>query len=397
MQIPAIRLKTGKEKSLLRRHPWVFAGAISNVYGDPGCGETVKILSSDGDFLAWGAYSPNSQIRVRIWSWDNNDEISRLFLKDRIQKAISLREIFLSDPQTSAVRLVFGEADGLPGFIVDRYGTTLVIQILSCGAEFWRNDLISLLSELTGLGCIYERSDVDVRSLEHLPEKKGILRGVEIAGKIQINEHGLKFIVDIEDGHKTGFYLDQRDNRLHVRKLAQGRDVLDCFAYTGGFTVNALLGGAKSITAVDSSASALGMGREHCSLNQLPTANCEWIHGDVFQILRNFRDRRIEFDMIILDPPKFAPTTAQAERAARAYKDINLLAFKLLRSGGILVTFSCSGGVSAELFQKIIAGAALDAGAQAQIIGRLSQAADHPVALNFPESEYLKGLIAIKR
>jgi 23S rRNA (cytosine1962-C5)-methyltransferase len=269
------------------------------------------------------------------------------------------------------------------------------MQCLTTGVESWRELLADLLLEETQFKDIYERSDADVRELEGLPARSGVVRG-KAPSTITIHENNLKFLVDVATGHKTGFYLDQRINRQQVRALAHGREVLDCFSYTGGFTVNALAGGAKSVLAVDSSSAALSLAQQNVALNALPTDQVELLEGDVFYVLRKLRDEARAFDMIILDPPKFAATASQAEKAARGYKDINLLAFKLLRSGGILVTFSCSGGVDAALFQKIVAGAALDAGAEAQIIEHLGQAPDHPVALNFPEGTYLKGLICSK-
>jgi 23S rRNA (cytosine1962-C5)-methyltransferase len=303
---------------------------------------------------------------------------------------------------TDALRLVHAESDGLPGLIVDRYAGTLVVQFLAAGAEYWRDTIADLLLELTGLKDIYERSDSDVRELEGLVPRTGPLRG-DPSERTTITEYALRFTVDFAHGHKTGFYLDQRENRRRVLQLAEGRQVLDCFCYTGGFTVNALAGGAKSVLSVDSSAEVLALCRANVSLNapastlhSLPSTLHTTLEGDVFQVLRKFRDEDRQFDLIILDPPKFAPTAAQAERAARGYKDINLLAFKLLRPGGILVTFSCSGGVDAALFQKIVASAALDAGVEAQIVEHLSQAPDHPVALNFPEGAYLKGLVCRK-
>ncbi|MEW5942067.1 MAG: class I SAM-dependent methyltransferase, partial [Chloroflexota bacterium] len=280
----------------------------------------------------------------------------------------------------------------------DRYGDILVLQSLTTGSEFWKETIADILLEETGLTTIYERSDADVRELEGLPPITGLLRGsiTNLQLPITIHEHGLQFHVNLASGHKTGFYLDQRANRLNVRELAEGREALDCFCYTGGFTVNALAGGAKSVLSVDSSADALSLARENNSLNNLPVTRHSSLEGDVFHLLRKLRDEGRAFDMIVLDPPKFAPTAAQAEKAARGYKDINLLAFKLLRPGGLLVTFSCSGGVDAALFQKIVAGAALDAGVDAQIVEHLSQAADHPVALNFPEGAYLKGLVCVR-
>jgi 23S rRNA (cytosine1962-C5)-methyltransferase len=298
--------------------------------------------------------------------------------------------------RSDACRLIHAESDGLPGLIVDHYADTLVLQSLTAGSEYWKETIADLLLEATGLTTIYERSDADVRELEGLPSKVGPLRGILPHSQITIIENGLKFYVNLETGHKTGFYLDQRFNRQRLRGLAEGRDVLDCFCYSGGFTVNALAGGAKSVLSVDASGDSLALCRENVSLNTLPADRHTTLEGDVFQLLRKFRDEARSFDLIILDPPKFAPTAAQAEKAARGYKDINLLAFKLLRPGGILVTFSCSGGIDADLFQKIIASAALDAGVDAQIVEHLSQAPDHPVALQFPEGAYLKGLVCRK-
>ena len=365
--------------------------------GEVESGETMVILDSKGQFLARGAYSPNSQIRVRVWSWDSQQIIGEQFFRRRLRQAIAFRQSGIFPQSTldtlqSAFRLVHGESDGLPGLIVDRYGDTLVMQCLSTGPEHWRETLADLLLELTGAENIYERSDADVRALEGLPPRVGVVRGKEPPERLQITENGLTFWVDLRRGHKTGFYLDQCANRLRLRALASGREGLDCFCYTGGFTISALAGGATSMMAVDSSGEALALAQMNLVLNK-PQERVEWVEGDVFQVLRSLRDRRRAFDLIVLDPPKFAPTVAQAERAARGYKYINLLALKLLRPNGILVTFSCSGGISEELFQKIVAGAALDAGVEAQILERLSQAPDHPVALNFPEGAYLKGLV----
>ena len=403
----AIILKPGREKSLLRRHPWVFSGAVQRVDGNPAAGGTVDLLSSKGDFLARAAYSPLSQIRARAWTFDPVEAVDADFFRRHIRQALAARSPLLLGEgpgvRSDAIRLIHAESDGLPGLIVDRYAGMLVVQFLAAGAEYWRDTIADLLLELTGLKDIYERSDADVRELEGLPPRLGPLRGTHHASLITIHEYGLKFNVNIATGHKTGFYLDQRKNRRRVRQLAAGRDVLDCFCYTGGFTVNALAGGAKSVLSVDSSADALMLCCENIALNTLPSTPHPppstlhtTLEGDVFQVLRKFRDEGRQFDLIILDPPKFAPTSAQVEKAARGYKDINLLAFKLLRPGGILVTFSCSGGVDAALFQKIVASAALDAGVDAQIVEYLSQAPDHPVALSFPEGAYLKGLVCLK-
>ena len=389
-------LKRGREKSLLRRHPWIFSGAVHYVDGEPASGETVTLLSSKGDFLAQAAYSPRSQIRARVWTFAPDEQVNPDFFHRRIRAAISARSTFNLQHSTDAIRLIHAESDSLPGLVVDRYGDVLVLQSLTAGSEFWKETIADILLEKTGLSTIYERSDADVRELEGLRPVVGVLRGTNPDSRITIHENDLEFIVNLESGHKTGFYLDQRENRLRVRELAKGRDVLDCFCYTGGFTVNALAGDAKSVVAVDASSDALALGRDNVLLNDGRAESVEWCEGDVFKILRKFRDEGRSFDLIILDPPKFAPTAAQAEKASRGYKDINLLAFKLLCAGGILVTFSCSGGVSASLFQKIVASAALDAGVEAQVVEVLSQGADHPVALNFPEGAYLKGLVCIK-
>ena len=383
-------LKPGREKSLRRRHPWVFSGAIARVEGKPESGETIEVRASDGELLAVAAYSPHSQIRARVWAWGKT-EIDARFVTKRIEDAAAARAALGIGDASDALRLVHAESDGLPGLIVDRYGETAVMQVLSAGAERWRDAIADGLCGLPGIERVWERSDADVRELEGLKPRTGLVRGTPLPGAPVVHEHGLEFKVEIDAGHKTGFYLDQRDNRLLLRKLAAGRDVLDCFSYTGGFAINALKGSAKSLLAVDSSALALGMARENVKLNALGDA--ELLEADVFQALRKLRDQGRSFDVIVLDPPKFAPTAAHAERASRAYKDINLFAFKMLRPGGFLMTFSCSGGVSPDLFQKIVAGAALDAGVDARVEAWLHAAADHPVALSFPESEYLKGLL----
>ncbi|MBI4204245.1 MAG: class I SAM-dependent methyltransferase [Betaproteobacteria bacterium] len=383
-------LRPGREKALKRRHPWIFSGAVARVEGEPASGETVEVRSSAGEFLAVAAYSPHSQIRARVWDWHGR-VIDGDYFRERIMQALSLRAGLLPDGATDAVRLVHGESDGLPGIVADRYGDTVVLQLTSAGAERWREEVADALQKATDAVRVWERSDADVRELEGLAPRCGPLRGTPPPEKIIVRECGLQYQVELERGHKTGFYLDQRDNRQRLREIASGCEVLDCFTYTGGFAVSALAGGARSVTAVESSGAALELARANVELNGLPAA--EWIGGDVFQRLRQFRDQGGEFDLIVLDPPKFAPTAAHAERASRAYKDINLLAFKLLKPGGALMTFSCSGGISAELFQKIVAGAALDAGVNARIECWLHAAADHPVALNFPEGEYLKGLL----
>jgi len=391
----SIYLKPGREKSILLRHPWIFSGAIARTDGTPEPGETVVVRSATGEGIAKAAYSPHSSIRARVWSFDPLEEIDAAFLHRKLIQAIELRNILGLSAESNAFRLVYGESDGIPGVVVDQYGDVLALQLLSTGAEAWRDSIVTSLIELTGAKCIIERSDVDVRELEGLAQRKGIIYGNSPEVVHLIEENGLLFPVDVLGGQKTGFYLDQRRNRQRVRALAQGRKVLNCFSYSCGFSVYSLAGKAEQVLSVDSSNDALNLGGLALSANGIDRAKHEFIEADVFQALRKFRDSRQTFDMIILDPPKFAPTVAQAERATRGYKDINLLAFKLLRPHGLLVTFSCSGGISADLFQKIVTGAALDAGVDAKIVETLNQAPDHPVALNFPEGAYLKGLICI--
>jgi 23S rRNA (cytosine1962-C5)-methyltransferase len=389
-------LNAGREKSLLRRHPWIFSGGIRHVDGEPASGSTVDLLSSDKQFLARASYSPQSQIRARAWTFED-EAVDKEFFRKRIRKAIDTRHSLFDSSSTDSLRLIYAESDNIPGLIVDRYGDVLVMQCLTTGAEYWKETFADLLLEETGITTIYERSDADVRELEGLEPKIGVLRGTLPDSQITITENNLQFKVNLAEGHKTGFYFDQRKNRLRVRELAKDKDVLDCFCYTGGFTVNALAGGAKSVLSVDSSGDALALCKENITLNNLSLDRHTSLEGDVFQLLRKFRDEARSFDLIILDPPKFAPTAAHAEKATRAYKDINLLAFKLLRPDGMLVTFSCSGGIDSGLFQKIVAGAALDAGVDAQIVEHLSQDADHPVSLHFPEGAYLKGLVCLKK
>lgn len=400
-----ITLNPNREKSLLRRHPWIFASAIKQVDDEPASGATVDLLSSEGHFLARASYSPISQIRARVWTF-NDEPVDMEFLRKKIRAAIDAR-LALFD-KSDSMRLIHAESDGLPGLIVDRYRDVLVLQSLTAGSEFWKETIADILVEETGIETIYERSDADVRELEGLKPHNGILRYSKTRhtgsiaetetqlAQVVILEYGLKFKVNIATGHKTGFYLDQRHNRHRVGEFAKGRDILNCFCYTGGFSIHALANGAKSVVSVDSSADALALLKENIAINDLPADRHTSLEGDVFQLLRKFRDENRSFDIIILDPPKFAPTAAHAEKASRAYKDINLLAFKLLRHGGMLFTYSCSGGIDAALFQKIVASAALDAGTDAVIIEHLSQGSDHPVSLHFPEGAYLKGLVCVK-
>jgi 23S rRNA (cytosine1962-C5)-methyltransferase len=327
-----------------------------------------------------------------VWSWDEQASVDDAFLRARVAAAIARRAGLAS--ATDAVRLVHAEADGLPGVVCDRYADVAVFQFASAGAERFRDAIVDAVLGAAGCGAAYERSDLEVRGLEGLPPRSGPIRGAAASPTLTITEHGIQYVVDVAHGQKTGFYLDQRANRDRIRTLAAGRDVLNCFCYTGGFTLNALAGGAHSALSIDSSAAALELARENARRNGFAG---DWLEADVFAALRKLRDGGRAFDLIVLDPPKFAPTAAHAERAARAYKDINLLALKLLRPAGLLATFSCSGGVSPELFQKIVAGAAADAGADVRLLERLQADADHPVTLAFPEGEYLKGLVLEKR
>ena len=392
---PVLRLKPGREKSLRHRHPWLFSGAIEAVQGEPAAGDTVAVVAADGTVLARAAYSPSSQIRARVWSFDPRVAVDAGFFRQCVARAAAARAGMLDDRHTGC-RLVHAESDGLPGVIADRYGDVVVVQLSSAGAERWREEIVDALAALPGTRCVFERSDADVRTLEGLRPRIGVARG-DLPAPVAFREDGLAYRADVVAGQKTGFYLDQRDNRRAIRSLAAGREMLNVFCYTGGFTLAALAGGAAKVTSLDSSASALAEARENMAANAaLDGTRAEWIEADAFATLRKFRDAARSFDLIVVDPPKFAPTAAHAERAARAYKDINLWSLKLLRPGGLLATFSCSHGIDADFFRKVVAGAALDAGADAAVIGRFGPSADHPVALSFPEGDYLKGLLIRK-
>ena len=390
-----IRLREGKERSLLRRHPWVFEGSIASGRAD--AGETVRVESSAGEFLAWGAYSPVSAIRVRAWGFDAAERVDAALFARRIAAAVAVRARL--PIASDALRLVHAEADGLPGLIVDRYGDTLCAQFGAAGVERWKAAIADALLEATGCERLYERSDTSSRQREGLSPATGWLRGAG-ATAVTIREHGWQLDVDVAQGHKTGYYLDQRDARaLFVQSVRQFgcERVLNCYSYTGGFSVAALAGGAVSVTSVDSSGPALARATAHVAQNGFDAARHHVIDGDVNQTLRQCLTAGARFDAIVLDPPKFAPTAASAERAARAYKDINRLAFGLLAPGGLLFTFSCSGGISPDLFHKIVAGAGLDAGVDGLFYARTAAAADHPMTVTFPEGEYLKGLVVIRR
>lgn len=375
-----------------QRHPWIFSGAVARVDGDATSGTTVEVRGADGAFLARAAYSPASRIRARVWTFDSAIAIDEAFFDSRIFAAAAARAGMI-DARHDGCRLVNGESDALPGVIADRYGNTVVVQLLTAGAEAWREVILAALAKLVGIRCVVERSDADVRTLEGLAMQSGVVHG-QLDNPLTFVENGLRYQIDTLRGQKTGFYLDQRDNRRIVGEHAAGRRVLNAFCYSGAFSLAALAGGAQSVVSIDSSAAALALAKRNVAANPvLDASRATWIEADVFSELRNLRDVGAAFEMIVLDPPKFAPTALHAPRAARAYKDINWSALKLLHPGGLLATFSCSSGVSADLFQKIVAGAALDARAQVSILRRLGASADHPVALSFPEGDYLKGLL----
>ena len=384
-----VYLKPGREKSLRHRHPWVFSGAIERVEGEPAMGDTVKVTAQDGSFLAHAAWCPQSQIRARAWSFEPADRIDAAFLERRLAASIARRKSLRAG--SDAMRLVHGESDGLPGLVVDRYGDVAVAQLLSAGAERWRELWGPAIARATGVSAVYERSDVEVRGLEGLPPRVGAMVGA-VPGAVRITEDGIAYEVDVVAGQKTGFFLDQRDNRALARELARGADVLNAFCYTGGFTLAALAGGAKHVDSIDTSEEALAQAARNLALNGLDATRAEWIAADVFAHLREYRNRGRKFDLIVLDPPKFAPTEKHVPKAARAYKDINLWALKLLAPGGHLLTFSCSGAISPDLFGKIVAGAAADAKVDAQVRRHLGPSPDHAVSIHFPEGEYLKGL-----
>lgn len=389
----SVKLKSSRDKIIQHKHPWIFSGAIDSVSGNPSNGEVVEIINSSGVLAGRGSYSSASQIKVRVLSFDPNEIINDNFVQNKILNSIELRNQFINPETTDACRLVNAENDGLPGVIVDKYGDYLVCQFLSAGAEYLKDKIIEILIDVTKSKSIYERSDADIRIKENLQQVTGTLFGKEPEDLVEIKENGIKFFVDIKAGHKTGFYLDQSENRKIFSGFAKEKNVLNCFSYTGAFSVYALKAGAKSVVNVETSGSANEIALKNIRLNNLDENKIEFVNDDVFKVLRKFRDEGKSFDVIILDPPKFAENAAQVDKAARAYKDINLLAIKLLNKNGLLFTFSCSGHITPELFQKIIAGASTDSARQVKIIKQLAQSPDHPVALNFPEGLYLKGLV----
>lgn len=393
----SIYLRSGRERSLQRRHPWLFSGAIRAVDGTPAIGETVAVRSPDGEFLAYAAFSPTSQIRVRVWSFDENEAIDAAFFRRRIERAVASRRNSLLDAHNNAYRLINAESDHLPGLIVDKYDDVLVMQCQSAGVEFHRDMIADVLWDLCKPRCVYERSDAEVRRLEGLEPRSGLLRGKLDDPLVAISENGVTYFVDVEKGHKTGFYLDQRDNRARVASLARDRSVLNCFSYTGGFALSALYGGAKSVVSVDTSAPALALGQKSAAANGFVEERHRWVRADCFDFLRDALRDEQKFSLIVLDPPKFAPSAHHVDKAARGYKDLNLRAMKLLDVGGLLFTFSCSGAIDDVLFRDIVAGAAQDAGIDCAVLASLRAGVDHPVGLHFSEGHYLKGLVVERR
>ena len=386
-------LKRKRTRPVLQHHPWIFSGAIERIEGEVADGDVVEVRDAGGNWLARGTLNRRSQIVVRLLTWQQDEPVDSAFWHRRLERAISARQPLASDPDTTSYRLVHAESDYLPGLVVDRYGEWLIVQFLTLGVERRRDEIVAALIDLLAPRGVYERSDVDVRAKEGLPLRAGPLWGEEPPELVEALENGHRFLVDVRQGHKTGFYLDQRENRARLPAYCNGSDVLDVFAYTGGFAVYAAGARASSVTLVESSAPALELARRNLALNDGSSGSVECVEGDVFSVLRGYRAQDRRFDVVVVDPPKFAHSEREVKRAARAYKDVNLLAFRLLRPGGTLFTFSCSGSVSADLFQKIVFGAAVDAEREAQIVGYLAQGADHPVALTFPQGAYLKGLI----
>ncbi|RLC91620.1 MAG: 23S rRNA (cytosine(1962)-C(5))-methyltransferase RlmI [Chloroflexi bacterium] len=386
-------LKRNRARPVLQRHPWIFSGAIERIEGEVSEGNVVEVRDAGRNWLARGYLNRRSQIAVRLLTWQQDEPVDRAFWRRRLARAVAARQTLADDPTTTAYRLVHAESDYLPGLVVDRYSEWLVVQFLTLGVERWRDEIVATLVDLLAPRGIYERSDVEARTKEGLEQRTGSLWGEEPPELIEVLENGHRFLVDIRRGHKTGFYLDQRENRGRLPAFCNEAEVLDVFAYSGAFGVHAAAGGAAQVTLVESSAPALDLAQRNFALNGFEHRSVEYVEGDVFSVLRGYRAQGRKFDVVVLDPPKFARSEREVKRAARAYKDVNLLAFQLLRPGGVLFTCSCSGAVSADLFQKIVFGAAVDAERDAQIVGHLAQGSDHPVALTFPEGAYLKGLI----
>lgn len=386
-------LKKGKEKAALQRHPWIFSGALEKVKGSPENGDVVKVLAANADFLAYGYYNENSRVAVRLLEWDESQTIDRAWYEQRIRTAIAARRHVLKKGDTNTCRLVFSEADFLPGLIVDQYANFLALQILSAGIEQVKSDIIDILRDELQPAGIFDKSDANARTHENLEVAQGLLWGENPPEFLEVKENGILYNINIAGGQKSGFYCDQRDNRLLLADYTEGKRVLDCFSYSGGFSLNSLKAGASHVTSVDSSALALETLQQNMALNGFDASSSTIFQSDVNKQLRQFKEEGKTFDVLILDPPKFAPSRSALDRAARAYKDLNRLGMGLLESGGLLATFSCSGAVDIDTFKQIIAWAALDAGKEVQILKQFNQPEDHPVRISFPEGEYLKGLL----
>ncbi|MUH71043.1 class I SAM-dependent methyltransferase [Psychrosphaera haliotis] len=390
--MPAIIIRNERVKAVTRKHPWIFSKGVKKVVDNPKLGETIDIKDEDGNWLATGSYSPHSQIRARIWSFNEGDTIDHDFFVARIERAKAIRADIIEKGQLTGYRLLAAENDGLPGVTVDVFDTTIVIQLVSAGAEFQRDNIISALKQVFPDFTIYERSDADVRGKEGIKKTRGLIHG-ELPEDVIISENGIKAYVDVEQGHKTGFYLDQRDNRALLETYVKDKSVLNCFSYTGTFGLYALRGGATSVTQVDLSAEALAIAERNVELNGFDNSNVEYVRHDVFKLLRKYKEDGKRFDVIVMDPPKFAESKAQLNGACRGYKDINRIAMELLNPGGHLLTFSCSGLMETNLFQKVVADAALDANRDVFFKEKLNQAHDHIIASTYPEGFYLKGFV----
>ena len=386
-------LKKGKEKAVLHRHPWVFSGAIEKVKGKPANGDVVKLVDAKGAFMAYGFYNDQSRVALRLLEWDETVEIDEQWFRNKVAVAVQSRSEVLVDGVNNTCRLIFSESDYLPGLIVDKYADHLAVQVLTSGIEKMMPCIIDELNSILKPESIFDKSDATSRGHEGLQTQNIVLAGTHPPDRVEVIENGIKYNINIAEGQKSGFYCDQRDNRKIVAAHAKGKKVLDCFSYTGGFTLNALQNQAAAVMSVDSSALAVETLKENVLLNGFDADKVTTITSDVNKQLRKLREDGELFDIVILDPPKYAPSRSALDKASRAYKDLNRLGMLLLNNGGLLATYSCSGAMNMETFKQVLAWAALDAGKQVQFINQLCQPEDHPVRSSFPEGEYLKGLL----